>query len=121
MTTVTFFMEGERIYSFEVRGHSGYAEEGADIVCAAVSSAVNLVHATVNEVMGLAASVKVEGAEVSFRLPGGLSELDEATCQNLLVGMMVYLTDLHEQYPAYLQVVVSDPGAGEESFPDFTF
>lgn len=113
MTTVTFLMEEERIYGFEVRGHSGYAEAGADIVCAAVSSAVNLVYATVNEVLGLAASVKTGEAAVSFRLPGGLSERDEATCQNLLVGMMVYLTDLHEEYPAYLQVVVSDPEAGE--------
>ena len=42
-------MEGERSVAFEVRGHSGYAQAGEDIVCAAVSSAVNLVTATVNE------------------------------------------------------------------------
>ena len=53
-------MEGERIVSFEVRGHSGYAQAGEDIVCAAVSSAVNLVNATVNEVLGLAAAVRID-------------------------------------------------------------
>ena len=48
-----------RITGFDVQGHSGYAEAGADIVCAAITSAVRLVEATVNDVLGLAASVKV--------------------------------------------------------------
>ena len=56
MTTVTFHMEGERICGFDALGHSGYAEAGCDIVCAAVTSAVRLVDATVNDVLGLAAS-----------------------------------------------------------------
>ena len=40
MTTVIFHMEGERIVGFTVQGHSGYADEGSDIICAAVTSAV---------------------------------------------------------------------------------
>ena len=36
MTTVQFRMEGGRITGFDAVGHSGYAEEGTDIVCAAV-------------------------------------------------------------------------------------
>lgn len=113
MTTVSFDLQGERIVGFTVRGHSGYAEAGEDIVCAAVSSAVNLVNATVNEVLGLAASVKVREEYVSLRLPGGLSETDEATCQNLLAGMMVYLSDLHQEYPSFLEVEADDPAEGE--------
>ena len=35
MTTVTFYTEGSRIIGFDASGHSGYAEEGGDIVCAA--------------------------------------------------------------------------------------
>ena len=41
MTTVTFQTEGSRIVGFEVKGHSGYAPEGEDIVCAAITSAVS--------------------------------------------------------------------------------
>lgn len=59
MTTVTFLTEGKRIIGFDAKGHSGYSEEGSDIVCAAVTSAVRLVESTVNDVLGLAASVKV--------------------------------------------------------------
>ena len=43
MTTVQFRMEGGRITGFDAVGHSGYAEEGTDIVCAAVTSAIRLV------------------------------------------------------------------------------
>ena len=46
MTTVTFLTEESRIIGFEVSGHSGYADAGEDIVCAAITSAVRLVEAT---------------------------------------------------------------------------
>ncbi len=118
MTTVTFHMDGSRIVGFDVRGHSGYGEEGDDIVCAAVSSAVNLVNATVNDVLGLAATVKTDPASawLSFHLPGGLSVTDEATCQNLLAGMMVYFAELHQLYPPYFQVVDDSSDDGEPAY-----
>ena len=43
MTTVTFYTEGRRITGFDASGHSGFAEAGEDIVCAAVTSTVRLV------------------------------------------------------------------------------
>ena len=57
MTTVVFRMEGDRITGFDAKGHSGYGTAGTDIVCAAVTSAVRLAETTVNDVLGLAASV----------------------------------------------------------------
>ena len=107
MTTVRFRTEGNRVTGFDSVGHSGYAEEGEDIVCAAVTSAIRLVECTVNDVMGLCASVKIreKDAKISFRLPGGLSAPAESTCQNLLTGLMVYLTQLHDEYPENIEVM----------------
>ena len=107
MTNVTYHTVEDRIIGFDAQGHSGYGEEGEDIVCAAVTSAVRLVEATVNDVMGLCASVKVreKDATISFRLPGGLSAPAESTCQNLLTGLMVYLTQLHDEYPENIEVM----------------
>ena len=101
MTTVTFLTEGKRIIGFDAKGHSGYSEEGSDIVCAAVTSAVRLVESTVNDVLGLAASVKVHerSGAVEFRLPGGLSATNENTCQALLTGLMLLFSELHSEYP----------------------
>ena len=107
MTTITFRSEGGRIIGFDSQGHSGYAEEGADIVCAAVSSTIDLVIATINDVLGLAASVKVResDASISFRLPGGLGQTAESTCQALLTGLMLYFTELHDEYPENIEVL----------------
>ena len=107
MTTVTFHTEGSAITGFDAKGHSGFAQEGEDIVCAAITSAVRLVECTVNDVMGLCAAVKVreKDAFLSLRLPGGLSAQADSTCQALLTGLMVYLTELHDEYPDYIEVL----------------
>ncbi len=107
MTTVTFHTEGSAITGFDAKGHSGFAQEGEDIVCAAVTSAVRLVECTVNDVMGLCAAVKIreQDAFISLRLPGGLSAQADSTCQALLTGLMVYLTELHDEYPDYIEVL----------------
>ena len=107
MTKITFRSEGGRIIGFDSQGHSGYAEEGSDIVCAAVSSTIGLVIATINDVLGLAASVKVRENEalVSLRLPGSLGQTAESTCQSLLTGLMVHFVQLNEEYPENISVL----------------
>ena len=107
MTSVIFHTVEDRIIGFDAQGHSGYGEEGEDIVCAAVTSAVRLVESTVNDVMGLCAAVKVneKDASISLRLPGGLAQTAESTCQNLLTGLMVYLAELHDEYPDHIEVL----------------
>ena len=107
MTTVAFHLEGSRIVGFDVKGHSGYAEEGSDIVCAAVTSAVRLCECTINDVLGLEASVKVreKDASISLKLPGSLGQTNESTCQALLTALMVYFSELHEEYPENISVL----------------
>ena len=107
MTSITFLCEGKRIIGFDAVGHSGFAAEGEDIVCAAITSALRLVECVVNEVLGLCAAVKVseENAKISFRLPGGLAPTAESTCQTLLAGLMVYLAELHGEYPENIEVM----------------
>ncbi len=107
MTTVTFFSEGSRISGFEVRGHSGYAPEGEDILCAAITSAVRMTECTINDVLGLEAAVKVKEheASISLKLPSGLGQTNESTCQALLTGLMVHLLQLSEEYPEHISVM----------------
>ena len=107
MTTVTFFTEGSRITGFEVKGHSGYAPEGEDIVCAAVTSAVRLAECAVNDVLGLEAAVKVreKDASLSLKLPARLGQTNESTCQTLLAALMVHFVQLAEEYPENISVM----------------
>ncbi|MFR0734538.1 MAG: ribosomal-processing cysteine protease Prp [Oscillospiraceae bacterium] len=65
MTKVEFFTQDDRITGFCCSGHSGYGEAGTDIVCAAVSAAVNLTECTVNDVCGARAKVRVDEGKAS--------------------------------------------------------
>ena len=98
-------MEDERIVGFSVSGHSGYAEAGQDIVCAAVSAVVGMAEATINDVCGAKAKVRVkeEDARITLTLPASCDEED--TIQAVLAGFMLYLVDLRDQYPDYIEVL----------------
>ncbi len=110
MTTITFHRADRRLDGFTVEGHSGYAEAGRDIVCAAISAAAGMTECAVNEVLGLAAPVKVRETDgyLSLRLPGGLGQTNEHTCQTLLTGLMVYLQAMSDEYPENLVVLLDD-------------
>ena len=106
MTRCEFFVENDRINGFSVSGHSGYAEAGSDIVCAAVSAVVTMAEATINDVCGAKAKVRVreqENARITLTLPASCDEEDSV--QAVLAGMMLYLCSLRDEYPDYIEVL----------------
>ena len=105
MTKCEFFMEGDRITGFSVSGHSGYAESGSDIICAAISAVVTMAEATINDVCGAKAKVRVKDADarVSLTLPASCDE--EESVQAVLAGMLLTLCSLRDDYPDYIEVL----------------
>ena len=105
MTRCEFFRQNERITGFSVCGHSGYAEAGQDIVCAAISAVVTMAEATINEVCGAKAKVRVgeDEARITLKLPKSCDE--EETVQAVLAGMMVTLINLQEDYSDFIEVL----------------
>ena len=105
MTRCEFFTDKDRITGFSVSGHSGYAEAGSDIVCAAVSAVVTMAEATINDVCGAKAKVRVkeEDARITLTLPTSCDE--EESVQAVLSGMMLTLISLREDYPDYIEVL----------------
>ena len=79
----------------------------AAISSARQSQVRSALESTVNDVLGLAASVKVHerSGAVEFRLPGGLSATNESTCQALLTGLMLLFSELHSEYPDNIEVM----------------
>ena len=105
MTRCEFFTEEDRITGFSVSGHSGYSEAGSDIVCAAISAVVTMAEATINDVCGAKAKVRVkeEDARVTLTLPASCDE--EESVQAVLSGMMLALISLKEDYPDYIEIL----------------
>ena len=105
MTRCEFFTENDRITGFTVSGHSGYAEAGEDIVCAAVSAAVAMAECTINDVCGARAKVRVkdEPTRITLTLPASCDE--EESIQAVLAGMLLYLCSLRDEYPDHIEVL----------------
>ena len=105
MTRCEFFTENDRITGFSVSGHSGYAESGADIVCAAISAVVTMAEATINDVCGAKAKVRVKSddARITLTLPASCDE--EEAVQAVLAGMMLTLAGMRDDYPDYIEVL----------------
>ena len=105
MTKCEFFTEEDRITGFSISGHSGYAEAGKDIVCAAISAIVTLAEATINDVCGAKAKVRVkeEDARITLTLPAACDE--EESVQTVLAGMLLTLCNMRDEYPDYIEVL----------------
>ena len=92
---------------FDVQGHSGWGQR-ARTSSAPPSPAPSVwSECTVNDVMGLCASVKIreKDAKISFRLPGGLSAPAESTCQESADGAHGLPAQLHDEYPENIEVM----------------
>ena len=98
-------MEADRITGFSVCGHSGYAEAGQDILCASITAAVTLAEATINDVCGGKAKVRVKEADarITLTLPSVCDEED--SIQAVLAGMMLYFVALRDDYPDFIEVL----------------
>ena len=105
MTKCEFFRENGRINGFSVSGHSGYAEAGQDILCAAITAAVTLTEAIINDVCGGKAKVRVkeQDARITLTLPAVCDE--EESVQAVLAGLLLYLCNLRDEYPDHIEVL----------------
>ena len=106
MTRCEFFTENDRINGFSISGHSDFDEPGKDIVCAAISAVVTMAEATINDVCGAKAKVRVKDGEnnrITLTLPVSCDEEDSV--QAVLTGMMLTLCSLRDDYPDNIEVL----------------
>ena len=101
MIKVTFFTSDNGITGFESSGHSGYADEGSDIICAAVSSAVYMTVNTLTDIVRCQAKVNVSDGKMSFHVTTKLSE-----AQQILEGFKLHIEAMAADYPKNIKVTL---------------
>ena len=104
MIRAEFFSQAGRLTGFTVSGHAGYADAGEDIVCAAVSSAVQLTANGITEVLGMKARVTAKGDTVSLKMDSLPSEDGEA----FLKALRLHLEVLAEDYPKNVKLTCTE-------------
>lgn len=104
MTKITFETnENGQFSSLDVIGHSGFAEEGEDIVCAAISSAVMLTHALLYDVQRIPVDTVIEedGTHIRFTLPQEYL----AQGQDGIHAFYMHIKELEQEYKDYISVM----------------
>ena len=84
--------------SFTVSGHSGSAESGRDIVCAAVSSAAFMAANTITEILGVDASAEADDGYMN------VSFVNSEAAADIVRGLRLHLEQLSRQYPQFVKV-----------------
>ena len=104
MTKVTFYKDkNDKIKSFKVRGHAGYAEYGSDIVCAAISA---LVINTINSIDSFTkVSTHIEMDEDTGFISLEVNEYDEKA-NLLLLSLLLGLQNIEKDYRNYLKIII---------------
>lgn len=108
MTRCTLYVDSaSRIIGYALKGHSGYAEEGSDIVCAAVSA---LAITTENALCRLVRLSPAErGGEDGFlevMLPQQMTDAQSHDAQLLLSALRIGLESIAQDYPDYVRLTV---------------
>ncbi len=104
MIYAEFFKSEEKLTGFAVSGHAGYDDYGHDIVCASVSSAVQLTVNGITEIQKLDAAVAVEENLIKMTL----SKKDAQKGQAFLEALLLHLNLLAEDYEGTIQVNLSE-------------
>lgn len=97
-----FVLDSGDIIGFDISGHSGYAESGKDIVCAAVSSAAYMTINTITDVLGITADVNVN--EDIGHMQAIINKKDAFACSDILKGFKMHLLLLEEIYSPNIKV-----------------
>ena len=108
MTRAVLFRDSlGNLTGFSVKGHTGYAEEGSDIICAAISILTTTCVNALESVAGVKATVK--GGEDGFleaHLPGNLPQDRMHDAQVLMGALHQGLSDLADGYPTYIKLSI---------------
>ncbi len=104
MTKIVIYKNKNHILGFEVSGHSGYAEEGSDIVCSAISTATQMAVTGITEVLKLNAFVEISDGYLKFKLQN--ADFDNEKAQFMLKSMQISLQEIAKEYGNYFKMEV---------------
>ncbi len=113
MTKVVFFKSGDSYWGFEEQGHAGFAEEGRDIVCSALSSMTMLIINAIEVAYSADVDCQIDEETTNIRVTSRSAlpeyENDEKkryAISGLIMAYFYQLNDLVDEYYDYLDVEV---------------
>lgn len=91
-------------YTFEIKGHSGYAEEGKDVVCAAVSAVSQTALLGLLKFFPEGVSYETDDGYLKVVLSDAPSEEIRLRTETILLTMREGLMDIADGYPRFVKL-----------------
>ena len=121
MTTVCFYKTNGIYYGFEEQGHTGYGEEGDDVLCAALSAMTMLIINTVEVAYASSVDFTIDEKTTNIRVRSKAAlpefeddELKRYAVSGIFLAYYKQIEDMLEEYYDYLDVSVEDRDYDEE-------
>lgn len=112
MTSVVFFKDSSSHFvGFTVKGHSGYAVEGSDIVCSAVSSCCELVLNQLCDSFGYDIDVSIDPKNAAVGCDSRracISQESKIIVSNVLDGFYRTVNDIVNEYPRFVKCTITE-------------
>ena len=89
---------------FTAKGHTGYAEAGEDIVCAAVSALTQSAYLGLSELTNARVECSQSDGNLRVELLPETSDEDREKAQLILGSMLLGLRAIEENYSKYLKI-----------------
>lgn len=106
MITAEFLKKDNVLVGFKVSGHANFDEYGQDIVCASVSSAVQLVCNTITDGFNIKARVLVDKNNgISLKL---INYSKDSPAITLIGGLKTHLEILLEEFPKNINLKLTE-------------
>ncbi len=103
MIRAEFYESQGKLKGFSISGHAGYAENGFDIVCAAVSSAVELTANLITDGFNIPAKVMAENDTVICMV-----ESSDQNSDKLLKMLNIHLGYISEEFPNTIKITTTE-------------
>jgi uncharacterized protein YsxB (DUF464 family) len=111
MTKFIFYKCDGVYFGFREVGHTGYGEEGDDVLCAALSSMTMLLINTIEVAYESSVDYRIDedSADITFKAYGALREFEKDEKKRYAVAGLIYgfylqIKDLVEEYYDYIEV-----------------
>ena len=104
MIVAEFFQKNDMICGFKVYGHAGYADLGSDIVCASISSAVQLTANTISEIFRFNAEITEGDNVITLKAV----EYCDSVFQGILKGFRLHVKLLSQQFSKNVKIKITE-------------
>ncbi len=115
MTKLVFYRSGGVFYGFEEQGHTGFGEEGDDILCAALSAMTMLIINTVEVAYASSVDFTIDEKTTNIQVMSKAAlpefeedELKRYAVSGLFLAYYKQIEDMLEEYYDCLDVSVID-------------